>query len=243
MAQAAITALVTSVVAAPVAAAMVPGFRRATIYDGQVSLDIPNDWREIPEIELEDATFIAAEATGGRVVEIYKHGFRPADAVNDRGLPQLLVQIRESGRLRYGQFLELPPLGEFQDNAKRSYPQGVPPFVVGVEIDRVAFDRERFAILIEHSLSLRFIGQVKVLTAALLTERGFLVFHLTDRSAQADASRALLDRILGSVHLDPELEYHARVTDRWPGLPFFAAAGVLTVILVIFIVRRRRSQP
>jgi hypothetical protein len=214
--------------------------KEVTIYGGLVALGIPSEWREISEFELEEATFRAAEMTGGRVVEVYQHGFRPLNPPDDSGTPQLLIQIRESGRLGYGRFLELPPLENFQDDALSSYPEGVPPLVVGVEVDRVAFDRETYSVLLEHSLSLRFIGRVRVFTAAYLTERGFLILHLTDRETRIGDSRALFHRILSTLEIGPEIAYRPRITDRWPGFPFFVAAGVLTIVLVVFIVRRRR---
>lgn len=98
------------------------GVRPVNIYDGLVAMEIPDDWREIDPLHLEDLTMWSAEATAGRSVEVYQHGFRPRDPGVDTTLPNFLVQIRESGRLRYGRFLHLQPLDNIQDAAQRTFP-------------------------------------------------------------------------------------------------------------------------
>ncbi len=213
------------------------------IYDGLVAMEIPDDWREIDPLHLEDLTMWSAEATAGRSVEVYQHGFRPRDPGVDTTLPNFLVQIRESGRLRYGRFLHLQPLDNIQDAAQRTFPDGVPPMVMGVAVDGVSFEPETYCLRLEHSLDLRFFGRVRVLTAAFLTERGLLSFHFVDRERRIDDGRVLFDRIIDSVRIPPEIAYQPRMTDHLPGLPFFIAAAVLAAALIVILLRRRQSQP
>jgi hypothetical protein len=241
------TNTLTAVMAVLLIAAL-PGFadpvvRPVSIYDDLVAMEVPEDWLEIDPMHLEDLTMWSAEATAGRSVEVYQHGFRPRDPGPDPSLPNFLVQIRESGRLRYGRFLHLQPLDELQDEAHRSFPDGIPPLVMGVAVDDVTFDPTTFCLRLEHSLDLRFVGRVTVLTAAFLTERGLVSLHFVDRERRIDSGRILFDRIVGSVRLSPEIAYQPRKTDHLPGLPFFVAAAIVALALIAFLLHRRRLQP
>jgi len=212
------------------------------IYDGLLTMDLPEDWREIDPRDLEELSMWAADATAGRLVEVYQHGFLPPDFESDPWLPHLLVQIRESGRLRYGQFLHLQSLDEFQSESRHTFPRGLPPLIVGIEVDRVTFDSSRFCLRLEHSLSLKFKGPVRVLTAAFLTERGLVALHYVDREQRIEDGRRLFDRIVHSVSMAPEIAYQPRLTDRWPGLPFFAAAGLMAAALLAYLLHRRSKS-
>ncbi|HSN56288.1 MAG TPA: hypothetical protein VLT32_16600 [Candidatus Sulfomarinibacteraceae bacterium] len=234
-------ALVVWLVAAPSAAQ--PTVKVVSVYDGHATFELPLDWREVPPYELENATLWAAEASGGRLVEIYQNGFRPTAAADDHGLPQLMIQIRESGRLRSGDLERLPPLDELRERAREIFPAAAPPVVVGLDLERIAFDRQRHVVRMEHRLDLRLRGEVRVLTAAFLTERGWLVFHLSERGQRLDAARRLFERIVDSVRLDPAVAYRPRLADRWPGWPFFAAAALTAALLIGWLVLRRRPTP
>ncbi len=82
-------------------------------------MSIPDDWQQIDVFQLEDLTMWAADATAGRLVEVYQYGFHPRDSGPDPLLPTIFVQIRESGRQRYGDFVHLKALDELQDETKR----------------------------------------------------------------------------------------------------------------------------
>jgi hypothetical protein len=47
---------------------------------------------------------------------------------------------------------------------------------------------------------------------------------------------------MDSVEIAPELAYRPRLTDRWPGLPYFAAAAVVAALLAGFLVVRARQR-
>lgn len=234
-------ALVVWLVAAPPAAQ--PTVRAVSVYDGHATFELPLDWREVPPYELENATLWTAEASAGRLVEVYQHGFRPAAAAEDHGLPQLMIQIRESGRLRSGDLERLPPLDELRERAREAFPTAVPPLIVGLDLERVTYDGRRRLLRMEHRLDLRLRGEIRVLTAAFLTEQGWLVFHLSERGQRVDAARQLFDRIVDSVRFDPAVAYRPRLADRWPGWPFFAAAALTAALLIGWLVLRRRPTP
>jgi hypothetical protein len=235
-----IALIVVSVAAIAGVPASEPATRKVSLYDDRVSLDLPLDWVEMTDFELEDGSFGTAQATGGRLYEIYQHGFRSTSSEIDHGLPQILVQIREIGRLPYGRFVHLPTIDDLKSDTRSSFPDGLPPLVMDVEVEAVAFDGSTFSIRLEHALSLRFRGEVRVLTRAFLTERGLVAFHYTDRERDIEGGRLFFDRLMASVAIDPEIAYRPRVTDRWPGLPFFAAAAVTAALLVLYIGYRRR---
>jgi hypothetical protein len=218
------------------------GFRLVEIYGGRLEMEVPADWTEIEPEHLDELTTRAADVTAGRLVEVYQHGFRPSDLDADPLLPALMVQIRESGRLRFGSFVHLQPLDELRDDARKRYPNGLPPLLVGVAVDRVVFDRKNFSLRMEHSLDLRFKGRVTILTAAFLTEKGFVTLHYADRERYISDGRRVLDRIVGSVRLSSEIAYRPTLGDRWPGLPFFAAAAFVAAALLVYIFRRGRGR-
>jgi hypothetical protein len=217
------------------------GTGRIRIYDGLVSLEIPNDWHEISAADLEETTYRTAEATSGRLVEVYQHGFRPVESSGDPGLPQILVQIREGGRIRTGDLMGHLGLTEFLDGAAGSLHEALPPLVMELDIERIRFDPETLTLHIEHGLSLRFKGAVQVLTTAFLTERGLVAFHFSDRKSRIGDSRALFDTMMRSVRIDQKIAYRRRWSDRWPGAPFFVAAGIAAAILAVIVLRRRRA--
>jgi hypothetical protein len=234
--------VVAVLVAAALPASTDPGMHSVSIYDGMLTIDIPGDWMEIDPLDLEELFVWAADSTAGRLVEVYQYGFRPQNSETDPLLPHIRVQIRESGRLRYGDFLHLQPLDELQSDARKTYPQGIPPFLMGVAVEGVSFDSSTFCLRLEHSLELRFRGRVRVLSAAFFTERGLVTLHFVDRERRIEEGRTLFDQILSSVEIAPELAYRPRMSDHWPGLPFFVAAGVMAAALLAFLVHRRRLK-
>lgn len=232
-----ITTLVLLAAAAPAvggAASDLPA-GPVSIYDGRVSFALPDGWTEIPPGNLEELTMRVAEATGGRTAEYYQHGYYPPTFADDPWLPHLLVQIRESGRLRYGRFLGVDAGGLDGDGH-----DGLPPLVLDVAVDSVDFDTRRMCLRLEHTLNLQFKGRVRVLTASFLTELGVVAFHFADRERRIDESRAVFDELVAGVTLAPEVAYRPRLTDRWPGLYFFAAAALMTVLLILTILRQHR---
>lgn len=232
---AAITLTAVGLSAAPAPDGRAP----VTVYGDALTMELPEGWHEIDPQHLEEMSMWAADATAGRLVEVYQHGFLPPDFEADPWLPHLLVQIRESGRLSYGQFLDLQPLDDYRDDSHETFPRGLPPLIVGIEVERVAFDTRAFCIRLEHALNLRFKGPVRVLTAAFLTERGYVALHFVDRESRIDENRLLFDAIVESVSIGPPVAYRPRLTDRWPGLPFFAAAAVVAAALLAFLIHRR----
>jgi hypothetical protein len=236
-------AVVVLLLAGAPASATDAAVRRVVIYGGLVGLEIPDDWVEIDPLHLDELSMWSAETTAGRSVEVYQHGFLPQNPGVDRSLPYVLVQIRESGRLRYGRFLHLQPLDDLRKDARRSFPDGIPPLVMDVAVEGVAFDPTTYSLRLEHTLDLRFKGRVTVLTAAFLTERGLLSLHFVDRERRIDDDRALFGRMVDSVTFSPEISYRPRMSDHLPGLPFFVAAAIVGAALIVVLLRRRRFQP
>jgi hypothetical protein len=213
-----------------------------SLADGRFSLAPPDGWREIPGQELEDLSVWIAEATFGRSVEVYQYGFVPGGFESDPWLPHMLVQIRDGGRLPYGLFLgiEGPTSPVLADEA--SLRRGLPPLILGVEIDRVSFDPSTFCLRIEHTMDLKFKGPARVQTAAFLTETGLIALHFIDRERRTEEARLTFDSVVSSVSIAPELRYRPRVLDRWPGLPFFVAAGLVAIGLAAYLLVRRSPR-
>jgi len=211
--------------------------RIETVYQDHVTLEIPMSWHEIPEDQLELHSLNTAEMSGGLITELYQHGYRPGEPELDFALPQILIQIRESGRLSYRPFLHLPPPEEMQ--GIRSTP------VDNLELDDAIFDRDRYLLRLTNTLGTERQNMISVLSASFLTERGLFTLHCYTYATQATVVAPIFDRVVDSVRIDDELRYRSRFGDRWPPRPSsvaFAAAAVSIVILLILDLRRRRRR-
>ncbi len=212
--------------------------RTETVYDGHVTLEIPIGWHEIPEDQLELSSLHTVEMSGGRIAELYRHGFRPGDPEIEVELPQILIQIRESGRLGYRPYLHLPPPEKMRRT--RDSP------VESLELDEAYFDHRRFLLRLTNTLGIERGASITVLSASFLTERGLFTLHCYTYATQATVVAPIFERVVDSVRFDHELRYQPRLGDRWPPRPstlaFSAAAMLIFVVLVVEIRRRRRRQ-
>jgi hypothetical protein len=219
--------------------------RTVTLYHGHATMEIPRYWNDISAESLEFFSLRAAEASGGRSAEIYQYGFRPDDPQMDFALPQILIQIRESGRLPYGRFLHLPTLDEIQEEGKPHLADRAGPMLRGIELEAALFDRRRYAIYLTNTLDLAFEGRVSVTTASFLTERGLFTLHCYAGADQAPVMAPLFDRIIDSVRFDDELHYQPKLGDRWPPRPStiaYGAAALIAIILIFIVIRSRRHR-
>lgn len=219
--------------------------RTVTLYQGHATMEIPRHWNDIPAESLEFFSLRAAEASGGRSAEIYQYGFRPDDPQMDFALPQILIQIRESGRLPYRQFLHLPTFDEMKDDDIQRLVARAGPLLRGIELGAAIFDHQRFAIYLTNTLDLVFEGRVSVTTVSFLTERGLFTLHFYAADDQAQLMAPIFDRTIDSVRFDSELRYQPRFSDRWPPRPStvaYSAAALVAVILVLSLIRNRRRR-
>ena len=136
--------------------------QKVELYQGLVTLELPSDWHEIPTDLLEYYALESAEARGGRMAELYQHGFRPGDPENDFELPQILIQIRESGRLKYGQFLHLPSIDAMRHQGEVTLLERAESSIRDVRVNEVFFDRENYSIHIHNTLDFKAAGKAIV---------------------------------------------------------------------------------
>jgi len=219
--------------------------RNVTLYQGHVTLEVPADWEEIPAEDLESFSLQLAEASGGRVGEVYQHGFFPDSRIVISTLPLILVQIRESGRLPYGQFLHLPPLEELQRTGSRHIIDRMGPVLSGLDLQKVEYDRRNHTLHLANKLVLKTEGKLSVSSVSFLTERGLFTLHCYAHAPQATAVAPIFDRIVDSVRFDDELRYKQRCVDRWPPRPStvaYSAAALIAIILILSLIRSRRRQ-
>ncbi len=219
--------------------------RCVTLYQGHVNLEVPTDWEEIPAEDLESFSLQLAEASGGRVGEVYQHGFFPDSRIVISTLPLILVQIRESGRLPYGQFLHLPPLEKLQRSGSRPIIDRMGPVLSGLDLQKVWYDRKNHTLHLANKLALKTEGRVSVSSVSFLTERGLFTLHCYAHTPQATAVATIFDRIIDSVRFDDALRYQPRFVDRWPPKPStvaYGAAALIAIILVLRLIRSRRRR-
>lgn len=220
-------------------------FREVTIYDGHVTLEIPANWDAIPDKLLESHTLVLAETTGGLLTETYQHGFRTSDPEEDFVLPECMIQIRESGRLSYRQFMRLPSTDALDYAGRRAVDERSGPSVRGLELNRASFDPETFTLHLNNTLVLSYPGRTSVKSVAFLTERGLFTMHFYSRLKDTEAMAEISERVVSSVRFDDELRYRPRLSDAWPPAPsvilVLIGLSLAVVVLVVHLIQRRKK--
>lgn len=220
--------------------------RTVEVYDGLATLEIPEHWNEIPPDVLEFFSLQSAESSGGLMVEIYQHGFRPGNPEADFAPPQVLIQIKESGRLNYRQFLDLPPIELVREQGSGQIDGQRGPFLEDLHLNDVFFDREAFAVHVTNTLDLTYEGKVMVKSVSFLTDRGLFTVHCYALISQHVAMNPVFDRILKSVAIDESIRYRPRLGDRRPPTPAMISYAIAlffaVLVLIVLIVQRRRRK-
>jgi len=210
-----------------------PG-RTVAVYDGLASLWVPDGWKEIPPAVLDYFSIRTAEVTGGRVAETYQYGFRPGDPDLELSLPQVLVQIREDGRIPYGRFLHLPVPESVSVAAGSPLADHQGSLIRDVHLTGLSFDPDRYCLRVDSVLDLAIEGPTVVLSASFLTERGVFTLHFYDLEDRLQESAPLFDRMIGSVRFDDPIAYRSRLLDRWSSrnaaVLLFAVAALLVLL-------------
>lgn len=218
--------------------------RTVTVYDGLATLWVPEDWQQIPPNVLDYFSIRTAEVTGGRIAETYQYGFRPGDPELELSLPQVLIQIREDGRLSYGQLMHLPTPDEVSEPAGGPLADHRGSLVRDVELTALSFDPERFCLRVDSVLDLAIEGRTMVRSASFLTERGVFTIHCYDLEDRAELSAALFERMIASVRFDDRLAYRPRLADRWSSRMTAVILFTAAVVLVgAGLAARRRLRP
>ena len=239
------TALLTLFLIAPTQMAG-QDIRKVSVYGGHVTFEIPVDWVEISPDVLESHSMRLAEASGGRLTEIYQYGFRSGDPEADFFLPECLIQYRESGRLNYRRYLRLPKINELRDTDRESIDERAGPAVREMELSDAVFDRASFSLHLRNTLVLSNEGKASVKSVAFLTDRGLFTMHFYSRVRATDAMDTISARIVASVRFDDELRYRPRIADLLPRQPatILVVVGALIAIsaLAVHFLQLRRRQ-
>ncbi len=221
-------------------------FRTVEVYDGLATLEIPERWNEIPPDVLEFFSLQSAESSGGLMVEIYQHGFRPGNPEADFAPPQILIQIKENGRLNSRQFQRLPPIELVREQDAGKLDGRMGPFLKDLHLNEVFMDRETHALHVTNTLDLKYEGKVMVKSVSFLTERGLFTVHCYALISQHVAMNPVFDRILESVAIDESIRYRPRLGDRLPPTPavisYAIALFFAVLVLIVFLVQRRRRN-
>jgi len=220
--------------------------REVSVYHGHVTIEIPADWAQIPPEVLESHSMRLAEASGGRLTEIYQYGFRSGDPENDFFLPECLIQFRESGRLNYRRFLSLPNAEEMRETGREPIDERAGPAVREMELSDAVFDHDSFSLTLRNTLVLSNEGRTSVKSVAFLTERGLFTMHFYSRVKATETMNEISTRIVDSVRFDDELRYQSRLLDHWPLQPatILVLVGSLIAItaLAVHSLQRRRKK-
>lgn len=216
--------------------------RLVSVYEGHAFVEIPARWNEMPPELLDFLSMRAAEMSGGRITEHYQHGFRPAASDSGFELPQVLIQIREDGRLSLSQFITLPSPSELAAESPGILEQHRGPFLQQMDLDDVTFDPEHKCLRVDSTMELLVEGTTAVRSASFLTERGMFVVHCYDHASRMASSAPLFDRIIASVQFDDELAYTTRWRDRWTTRHSLALLITLAVAAGLILVAIRRDR-
>jgi hypothetical protein len=220
--------------------------RTMEVYGGLATLEMPETWNEIPPDVLEFFSLQSAESSGGLMVEIYQHGFRPGNPEADFAPPQVLIQIKESGRLNYRQFLQLPPIELMRDQEAGRLDERMGPLLEDLHLNDVFFNRETYSVHVANTLDLKYEGKAMVTSVSYLTERGLFTVHCYALISQHLAMKPVFNSILESVRIDESIRYRPRLSDRLPPTPALISYAIalffaVLVLVVLLIQRRRRT--
>jgi hypothetical protein len=218
-----------------------------SLYQGMVSMALPKGWVEVPPEDLEALSLYFAEQTGGRTAEIYQYGYRPRALPSQIGFPQILIQIRESGRLPYGLFMHLPTLAEIKDHTGKNVVERGGPLVRDYDTDSIRFDRPSMSLRISGVIKSAPPGPYVVLTGAFLTERGFFIVHCFELKSEIKKNRDVFEDVFASVNIHDPLRYRATLNDRWPLLEMldwrhYSLLALLLLILVLLPIAVYRGR-
>ena len=218
--------------------------RTVEVYGGLASLEIPETWNEIPPDVLEFFSLQSAESSGGLMVEIYQHGFRPGNPEADFAPPQVLIQIKESGRLNYRQFLQLPPIELVRDQEAGRLDERMGPLLENLHLNDVFFDRGTYSVHVANTLDLKYEGKAMVTSVSYLTDRGLFTVHCYALISQHLAMKPVFAKILESVRIDESIRYRPRLNDRLPPtralISYAIALCFAVLVLVVLLIQRRR---
>lgn len=231
---------------AVVVSAMAEPTRTVSVYGDRVTFSIPSNWNEIPADVLEFYSLRSAETSGGRSAEFYQYGYRPGDPEVDFSMPQILIQIRESGRLRYGDFLDLPSADDLREENAWRIEERKGPMVEGIRFEGAVYDRNTHSLHVRNTLDLKLEGKTVVESVSFLTENGLFTIHCYASIPQFTEIAPVFADIVTSVKLDESLQYRPHLSDRWPPRPseiaFATAAATVMVFLLVFFLQRGRRQ-
>ncbi len=180
------------------------------------------------------------------MVEIYQHGFRPGNPEADFAPPQVLIQIKESGRLSYRQFLHLPPIEFVRDQGAEWRDGRLGPLLKDLHVNDVFFDRETYSVHVANTIDLKYEGKVMVTSVSFLTERGLFTVHCYALISQHVAVNPVFDRILDSVRIDESIRYQPTLGDRLPPTPALVSYAIAlffaVLVAVVLLVQRRHRN-
>jgi len=230
--QLALALLVAAAASTVVVATTDPARDAEAVYDGMVTLRVPEDWHAIPPAVLEYFTLRTAEATGGRTAETYQHGFRPGDPNAEFSLPQVLIQIREEGRLAHGHFRRLPSPEDLAPPPGSPLAGSRGSLLRDVQLTDVAFDRRRFCLRVDSVIDLAIEGRVVVRSASFLTERGLFTLHCYELEDRIAGTAPVFEQIIDSVRFDDRIVYRPRITDQWSSRHTAVVLLTLAAVLV-----------
>ncbi len=243
---AAVAVLALTVGTLPASAAKV---ERVDVPGGTLRLEVPSTWARIPPAELELTALFAAEATGGAAAEIYSAAFAPRGATPAVSPPLLLIQGHQTGRMSWARFTRLPTPDEIDSRAAAHLVGSGVPFGDRTRVERIVFDRERFALELTTRVDGTPWGPLDVRSALFLTSSGGVAIHALSRVDAHPPLDGLWRSVITSVELDERLQYRPRAGDLWPWLlgwpvTWYVAAGVVAGLAAWMAIgdRRRRGS-
>ncbi len=239
-----VVVLALTVGALPSSAAKI---ERVHVPGGTLSLEIPSTWSRVPPAELDLRSLFAAEATGGATAEVYNAAFVPRGTVPALAPPLLLVQGHQNGRMSWARFTRLPTPDEIDSQAAARLVGSGVPFGDRARVQRVAFDRERYALELTTRVDGTPWGPLDVRSTLFLTSEGGVAIHALSRMDAQPPLDDMWRSVITSVRFDEQLEYRPRARDLWPWLlawpaTWYVAAAVVAGFATWLSVRDRRRR-
>jgi len=215
------------------------------------SISLPSDWKEIPLDVLKKFSGAMAKLAPNMEEQEYQYGYQLASFDQWLECPYIVIQVQNTGRVAEGQFAKLAQKKEIFEREMKTVETNLSLILSQSQMSEPVYDVERHALWIRSEVNVEFVGKVKTLSAALLTEKGTLNIYCFAKESEFPGYAPLFETIANSIQFGEGMKYKPRDSDtnRIDGLLNKIGNGAVlgvaigaVVVLIVVLLRRRRTE-
>lgn len=191
------------------------------------SITLPENWVDVSRNVLDAHSERLASLAPHSPRQVYGYGYQLKSYDDRLCYPYILVQVKTIGRI---------PLRELKQSRKieEGFAEGADPvtarlpgFLSNVSSGEPVYDEENQILWSTLSASVEGVGTVRALSAAKLTDQGFIQFVGYATADMFEPYAALYRRIFTQVEVDPSIVYRSRWTED---IPLFGGIDLATMV-------------